>query len=200
MENGESDLQRRDDHDNEITKYEDMVNSQIVSISDEFRSLGDRTTLVHVGEYVRRHKAIEAAIKETKNQYKIILKQYKATLEALNRAVSHEIEDHVLTYTCAGRKRSIDTLHGRAGFRASQGRVRVIDEDAFIGWLHDQPDTIRERMTDCIQAKVVRTTSIRHYIEDTAEIPQGIAYTPPGDNFYPSMKKEDMNASESNDR
>ena len=201
MANGDMTTQEIQECEQEsIDRQEDSLQNQLDAIADEFALLGEETSLVHVGEYVRRHKSIEAAIEETKRQYKIIIQQYKVRLAALNRVMTEDISNHVEGLIASGRKRSIDTLHGRTGFRSSKGTVRVVDEEAFMEWMHSQPDTIRERMTDCIQAKVVRTTSIRHYIEETAEIPLGIAYTPPGDNFYPSMKKEDIDATESNDR
>ena len=125
-----------------------------------------------------------------KSQYKVLTNQLKNRMSALTHYMGGQARDITESIIAkrGGKKRSVDTLYGRIGLRATSGSVKVTDEEAFLDWLDSQPDTVSGRMDDCLQRKVVRTTSIRGFIEDTGEVPPGVTYIEAHDKFYPAAE------------
>lgn len=169
-------------------------------VEREVQDLGlpSETSLEHVEHFLRLYTGTMDAMARLKIQYGVMRRQMEYRLRCLTISLGTKVEGHVHDLVCDGAKKSIDTLYGRAGFRKSQGKVEVVDDMAFIDWLHEQDIQIKERMTECIRTIVAKKSPIGDYIRDTGEVPPGIRYTEPGVNFYPATHptREERNGEE----
>lgn len=104
--------------------------------------------------------------------------------------VKHEID--AMLKAQGGRKKSVTLATGRAGYRATKGRVVVQDRKALADWCVDH-------CLDAIETVVARTTPIREHIERTGEKPPGVDLVPPGDVFYPQVTLAALPAAEEGD-
>ena len=176
---------------------EEIIDSELAIIDQQDQErfaleseIIDATTggeLSMVEWYLRVFAENKDTEKRVKEQYHKIIAQLKARRASLTRFASREVERVVTSEleSAHGKKRSIDTLYGRTGFRSTKGSVKVIDSELFLDWLDSQPIEIRGKLDECIDRKVSRTASIRNYIEDTGDLPDGVHFTPPSQKFYP---------------
>ena len=137
--------------------------------------------------YLKTWTEIDQTEERVRNQFGIIIKQLKNRRRGLTYALASRVQQDVRKQLDKqrGKKKSLDTLYGRVGFRNSKGTVSVTDRDAFFDWLDSQEPEIRNKLDECISRKVSKTTPIRNYIEDTGEVPEGISFIPASDKFYP---------------
>lgn len=79
-----------------------------------------------------------------------------------------------------GKKKSADLLHGRIGWRATGGKLKVTDKDALLTWLEAQPvedGLYRLRVEPEMKA-------IQDRFKADGVIPPGCEFVPAEDKFY----------------
>ena len=85
-----------------------------------------------------------------------------------------------------GKRKSVNFLTGRAGFRTKKPTLNVVDEEAFKAWYFEQPDDIRKELADCFDMKLARKTPVVEYHNSTGDIPAGCEMVEAHDAFYPT--------------
>lgn len=70
-----------------------------------------------------------------------------------------------------GKRKSRDYMHGRISYRATGGRLVVVDEAALVAWLVEQPDPelVRTKISPNLKA-------IQELFKATGEVPPGCEY------------------------
>ena len=151
----------------------------------------ERRSVMYLEYYVKKMGELSDMQTRVKTQYKVLVNQLKNRLSALTYCMGGQAQEitEAMIAKQGGKKRSIDTLYGRAGLRSNPGSVRVSDEAAFFEWLDAQPVSVSGRLDDCIERKVARTSAIKAFIEDTGEVPPGVTYTQAHDKFYPAAER-----------
>ena len=79
-----------------------------------------------------------------------------------------------------GKKKSVDFLTGKAGYRVKAAKITIIDRAEIKAWCE-------EHCLDALELVVQRTTPLKEYIESTGEVPPGVEYTPKRDAFFPAL-------------
>lgn len=185
-------------HDAE--SFDGMIDS-VQEEADEMLSLapedGEARAVAYLDWYVQKMAEVSDMQARVKSQYRVLTNQLKNRHAALTHCMggqAQEITESLISKQ-GGKKRSVDTLYGRAGLRTTTGSVRVTDESAYFEWLDSQPVSVSGLLDDCIERKVVRTSPIKTFIEDTGEVPPGVSYVPAHDKFYPAADSRRMEAS-----
>ena len=88
------------------------------------------------------------------------------------------------------KKKSVDLLTGRAGYRTSPDKVEIVDGEAAAEWCAFQ-------CPEALGTTIKRTTPIKEHIKATGEVPPGIRYVEKQENFYPAITRHQLTPSHS---
>lgn len=104
-------------------------------------------------------------------------------LETRGAFLRHALEQYATRHrdeVVRGKRKSLDLLHGRIGYRAKGEHLKVVDKDVLAAWLAEQDPTsglyrleVRPEMR-ALQAR----------LRETGEIPPGCEYEPAAETFY----------------
>ena len=138
--------------------------------------------------YVKMMDRLTAEDKMIYQQQKRMRNSIKYRKAALAWKFGALVESIVRTAIVAagGKKKSVNFLTGRAGFRSKKATIKVVDPDQFIAWYFQQPDDIRKELHECFDMKVARKTPIVDYHHSTGDIPDGCELVEAHDSFYPT--------------
>lgn len=79
-----------------------------------------------------------------------------------------------------GKKKSVDYLTGRAGFRAAGERLVIKDAEALEKWCGENyPEGLKLSLS---------ASKIKEYIKESGEVPPGAEFVPKQERFYPSVE------------
>lgn len=137
--------------------------------------------------YLGKLNEIEAKRALVKEQAAVMLKQLdslEAYLVYRNGAEFKSCIDGMLQ-SQGGKKKSVDTLTGRAGYRRSSSKVTIIDTKVVLEWC-------KANCPQAIEPHIARTTPIKEHIENTGEEVPGVIYQTPQDVFYPSSNRPEL--------
>lgn len=87
-----------------------------------------------------------------------------------------------------GKKRSVDLLTGRIGFRRKPGGFRVKQEEAVLAWALEQKGGKEAGLFK--EVPVLSRTAVKEHHEATGEIPPGCEITEDSDTFYVKRPKD----------
>jgi phage host-nuclease inhibitor protein Gam len=140
-------------------------------------------------EWAGRMIAKARALIQAREDVATILKaRIDAKLAAITAQSRKTIEDMTLLLrpfaetelaTQGGKKRSVDLLCGRLGFRQSPARLEVDDEAAALAWLEANASDIMIRTK-----KEVKKADVKKAIEAGGAVPDGVRLVPGEVNFY----------------
>lgn len=131
-------------------------------------------------------EAVEEAIREqAKAMLGAIQSRRRALAWALGAKFKLAVETDLKRQT--GKKKSVDYITGRAGFRATQPSLSILDEPALKDWCLNHCEA-------ALELKIQRTTPIKEYIKKTGEVPPGAHWKDAEDRFYPSIDAEALPA------
>jgi len=153
VERMEVDISNEQDEDFHITSEDkaDWVIKKITGVDDEIDRLEE--------QHRRRVKQLE-------NEKQFFKERFGKELKAFVRA------------NLDGRKKSIDFVHGRAGFRKSRETIEIVDKEANLDWAKENcPDALREKEW------TIKTPQIK-LMKETGEMPDGTALKPAKDRFF----------------
>jgi phage host-nuclease inhibitor protein Gam len=88
------------------------------------------------------------------------------------------------------KKKSVDLLTGRAGYRTSPDKVEIVDGEAAAEWA-------AFNCPEALGTSIKRTSPIKDYIKATGEIPPGIRYVEKQETFYPAISTKQLTPSHS---
>jgi len=88
-----------------------------------------------------------------------------------------QAEQFVKRYTTGTKRRSVQTLWGRAGFRRSRETLQIHNTEAVINFAKQ-----RNLPVKVIEKPLVKP--LLEYAKETGEIPEGAEYVPSEDKFY----------------
>lgn len=135
--------------------------------------------------FLRKHAELDAAKELVFEQYRKMLAQIDARKKALDYQWGAEFKAQVDADLAeqGGKKKSIDYLTGRAGYRTSGGRKTIVieDETAAINAAYMAcPDAIKRSLLKSV---------VQAYVEATGEELPGtrLETTPKVESFYPAL-------------
>ncbi|NLX97577.1 MAG: hypothetical protein GXY83_15525 [Rhodopirellula sp.] len=150
--------------------------------------------------YLRKMAELEAAESLIKEQSKRMLAQVAARRKALEyqwgQAFKAQVDADLAEQ--GGKKKSIDYMTGRAGYRSSGGKPQIVieDENAAI-------EAAEMACPDAIKRTIIKSV-LQAYVESTGEEIPGtkLITTPKVEHFYPALTymaltKEGDNVSQS---
>jgi hypothetical protein len=76
------------------------------------------------------------------------------------------------------KRRSVDFITGRAGYRKVPGKFTIIDHETLRDWCVDN-------CREALEIRVQRTTPLKEHVQRTGEVPPGGHWSEPHDRFYP---------------
>jgi len=106
-----------------------------------------------------------------------LIRTRNSEMERLKNLYSPQAEEFVRRSIKGKRKKSVSTFWGLAGYRKTRGSVEILLMEEAVAFAKKAG----------IELKVVETvnkTPLKEYIEKTGEIPPGVEYEPPHDEFY----------------
>ena len=188
-------------NDNTITKSSSAILGVHIEGDDEIEILKAEADVLdqEVAEQVSDQQGLAewyvSKMDELKRQRDTIRRQARAMDNALKSRqaalawrIGPQVEQYVREEIVAngGKRKSVKLLSGNSGFRTSQAKVVLIDEDAFKEWFNTQPDDIRAELQECFDLKFARKTPVLDYFNSTGELPDGFEHHDKTDKFYPS--------------
>lgn len=144
---------------------------------------GDEANVIWYLGKVNQFDDAEARIKAG---YATIMRQLKAARMALARDHGTKFKSSVdtLIKRQGGKKKSVDVLTGKAGYRQSSESLKVIDEAAAVEWA-------TEHCPDALDVKLARTTPLlKHVKENGGEVPPGCEHVPADNKFFPQIESK----------
>lgn len=132
--------------------------------------------------YLGQQASIDALREQIKQQVEVMMRHLMTQEKALKwkwGAQFQVIVDQKLADQ-KGKKKSVDFLTGKAGYRTKPAKITIIDRAAVKAWCE-------EHCLDALELIVQRTTPIKEHIESTGEVPPGIEHTPKHDAFFPAL-------------
>lgn len=165
---------------NELTTVPTEIEEAVAEAEADRLATGASTGLAEW--YIQRMTEIE----ETRRRIREMARSMDAALERRRKGLiwkfgaefKEEIDERLRSQ--GGRKKSVTLLTGRAGYRATKGKIVVQDRKALAEWC-------ASNCTEALEIVVARTSPIREHIEANGEIPPGVEYVGPGDVFYPPI-------------
>jgi phage host-nuclease inhibitor protein Gam len=150
-------------------------------------------TDVDVNRVLRRMAAEEAEIERIEAQANDeierirvrrdeLIEAHGKRLEYLQIIYGPQIEEYTRTALEGAKKRSLDFIHGTAGFRNAPPSVEITDESLALAWAG-------EHCADAIKVTTsLLKTPIKAHIEATGEVVPGAVYSEGEDRFYLKVK------------
>lgn len=144
--------------------------------------------------YLGKLAELEARRITIKQQAKVMLTQIDGAEKYIAFRWGDEFKGCIeaMLQSQGGKKKSIDLLTGRAGFRKKDSSIFIRDSAAALKWCKDH-------CPDALEQHIARTTPIKEHIESginrqTGEIPEvpGVEYNPPTNHFYPSSNRPEL--------
>lgn len=148
---------------------------------------------------LRRLGECQAEIAKHKEAYNAEVTRLEMRLEQLNakaqrgatffQSVLHNYVQAHRGELLTGKKKSRDFLHGRVGFRANGGGLEVVDKEALLAWVRQQP----------VELGFLRITEapaldeIKRHFKACGEVPPGTDVKPEGEKFYCEPIQEKSN-------
>ena len=132
--------------------------------------------------YLGQQAQIDAMREQVKKQQEVIFRHLMTQENALKYrwgAQFQEIVDRKLSEQ-TGKKKSVDFLTGKAGYRVKPAKITIKDRAEIKAWCE-------EHCLDALELVVQRTTPLKEHIESTGEVPPGVEYTPKRDAFFPAL-------------
>ena len=132
--------------------------------------------------YLGQEAQIDAMEQKVREQSNVLLRHLDSQKKALKwkwGAQFQVIVDQKLAEQ-KGKKKSVDFLTGKAGYRVKPAKITITDRAAIKAWCE-------EHCLDALELVVQRTTPIREHIESTGEVPPGVEHTPKHDAFFPAL-------------
>lgn len=133
--------------------------------------------------YLGKVNDIDAARKRVKEQAKVMIAQLDNAEKYLAYRWGQEfqacVDDDIAKQK--SKKRSIDYLQGRAGYRKGRDSLLVNDEDQAIEWAETHcPEAV-------VTSKRLVKTPLLDMVKEHGIIPDGCDYQESKDNFYPAV-------------
>lgn len=132
--------------------------------------------------FLGQQAMLDALAERVKEQSAVMLRQIETRRRALNWKWGLEFSRQVADDLAAekGKRKSVDYATGRAGFRATPGKLTIVDAEQLRAWCE-------AHYMDGLKLEISKS-AIDRYFKDTGEVPPGCHYSPPGDRFYPSVE------------
>ena len=153
----------------------------LLALQQEFDLIDQKPDQWLQNWYLGKMADIEAARNRIKEQAKIMQAQLSQAEQHLaymwgdqfQAAVEADLEAQ------GGKKRSVDYLQGRSGYRKGKTSVEVIDEKAAIAWCE-------KNCPEALSPKLARKTPLADMFETDGVVADGCHVHPAEDRFYPA--------------
>ena len=147
--------------------------------------------------FMGRTARLKDAREAIKKRYREMMDHLDAEERALHykwgKQFKQEIDDKLALQ--GGKKKSVNFLTGRAGYRASKGTIIIEDNQAAKVWAVNNldPDELKACISSMNKTPLAEKVELAEKVDpDTGEIyheaknvPDGCRYIPAGDKFYP---------------
>lgn len=153
-----------------------------LAIVEAERALDERMSLPEW--YILKMHQLDEADEKIKEQAKAMRKAIENHRKALAWKFGAEVRFQIdeLIAAQGGKKKSVNLMTGKAGYRAANGKVNVHDRKALASWCVDHCQA-------ALDLTVARTTPIVEHIEATGEVPPGVEFVAGGDVFFPRVNQ-----------
>ncbi len=131
--------------------------------------------------YVGRDKQSDEAIATIKEQAARMIRAIEARRRGMIYAFGAKVKATIdrMLHSQGGKKKSVNLLTGRAGYRASPERLQIVDADRVLLWAEKCcPQAIK---------RSVSMSAINEHFKATGEIPDGVIHVESHENFYPPV-------------
>ncbi len=197
----------------------DLVLQELESIAADFQAEGDSVEQDRYCEwYMQKLFEIDAVEERIKEQYQIMLRELQTRRKALQFKCGQNFRQRVEAMLLANgrkkdgslKKKSVNLLTGKAGYRSSRPTVEFIDEEAAkkwavknltVGQLFDATSSVDKvpLVIECIKEyglekaikSLNKTPFLEHFME-TGELPDGVEFVETQDKFYPQVKDMEL--------
>lgn len=136
--------------------------------------------------YLRKAGDFDQAIQTIKDQAAMMIRAIEARKRGLAYKWGGEFKRIIdaKLQSQGGKKRSVDLLTGRAGYRKSPERLTIIDPQKVLDWADfNCPEAIKREP---------RLTPLKKWLEETGEVPPGTHHTESRDVFYPPITSQEL--------
>ena len=154
----------------------------LLMLQEEFARIDQKPDQWLQNWYLGKFKDADAAEARVKEQYKVMLAQIDQVRKHLAWKYGDQFREAVEADLDAqgGKKRSVDYLQGRAGFRKGKTSIEVLDEKAAIEWCE-------KNCPEALSPKLARKTPLAAMFEADGIVPDGCQVHPAEDRFYPAV-------------
>lgn len=129
------------------------------------------------GEIARVRAARDQEVAELDLRAQTLVTRVQAELDRLDQWYGWQAEAFVSAEIKGKKKRSVPTLWGTAGYRKTQGSLKIEDMEQAVAFA-------RENGIEVKVVESVNRTPLKKHLKATGEIPPGTEYEPPEDKFY----------------
>lgn len=131
--------------------------------------------------YLRKNAEYDQAIETIKEQAAMMIRSIESRRRRLAWRWGGAFKDIIdrMLHSQGGKKRSVNLLAGRAGYRKSAERLTIVDPQKVLEWADfNCPEAIKREP---------RITPLKQWLDETGEVPPGTHLTESRDSFYPPI-------------
>ncbi len=160
----------------------------LLMLEDAFSHIDEQQEYALQNWYLAELNKATACRTKLKEQYAVMLAQIDEHEKQLHwrwgDKFREAVEDDLAEQK--GKKRSVDYLQGRAGFRMGKSSLEIADEDMAVKWAMEN---------DCksaLKLKITRKGPLIKAFEADGIIPDGCVVRPAEDKFFPARPKPEL--------
>ncbi len=131
--------------------------------------------------YVDIWNGVEEAKARVTAQYEAMIRGLESKQKSLQYFKGQEFRQRIaaMIEATGGKKKSINLLTGKTGYRTVKGTLQINDEEAAMAWAEQNcPEAVK------VTKRLVKTP-LMDYLKDTGELPDGCELTDDVEKFYP---------------
>jgi hypothetical protein len=167
---------------------DDGLSSDIQALETEWENRPGKGTFATQDElatwYMGKEHELDEAVATIKLQADAMIRAFERRRDGLRYRWGAEFKavvDHKL-HMQGGKKKSVEFLTGRAGYRSSPERLDIVNPAALIPWC-------MEHCPSAVEPHIARKTPIKDYIKTTGEVPPGVIFNDKQEQLFPPISR-----------